>query len=97
MQQMNVSEDMKVKVDFTAADIPASVKMFRPLVFHDGDSFCCVLGPDPQLGIFGCGDSVESAMKDWDDHLREQITHDKRSEVSKFVIDTMETSVEKVW
>jgi hypothetical protein len=97
MRQMNVPEEMKVKIDFSAPGIPSSVKMFRPLVFHDGDAFCCVLGPDPQLGVFGCGETLEKALTDWDGHLKEQISQDRESDVSKYIVDTLEASPEKVW
>lgn len=54
-------------------NLPPSVKMFRPLVFQDSDGVCVVFGPDPQEGIFGCGPTIEEALKDWDDHLKIRI------------------------
>lgn len=53
MIQMNVPDSMKVKIDFENARLPESVKTLRPLFFEDGTGFCCVLGPDPQDGVFG--------------------------------------------
>ncbi len=48
MKQLNVPAEMKVDVDYSDKQIPESAKIFTPLVFKDGDSFCVVLGPDPQ-------------------------------------------------
>jgi hypothetical protein len=92
MQQMNVPEDMKVEIDFNGSQVPASVKTFRPLLFHDGNSFCCVLGPDPQAGIFGCGPTPEDALKDWHMHLIDKIKTPSDDEVSKFIFDTLSKS-----
>ena len=98
MKQLNVPEEMKVTIDFTKPDIPESVKAFRPLLFHDGNAYCCVLGPDPQAGVFGCGETPEKALKDWDVHLKErQLSKDQNDEVARYIKDTLNTSKDKVW
>ena len=98
MKQLNVPEEMKVSIDFTKSDIPESVKAFRPLLFHDGNAYCCVLGPDPQAGVFGCGDTPEQALEDWDVHLKErQLSKDQNDEVARYIKDTLNTSKDKVW
>lgn len=42
----------------------------RPVVFKEGNGYCCLLGPDPQTGVMGCGDTPEAAIADWDARLR---------------------------
>lgn len=86
MKQLEVPDDMKVAIDLNDKKVPDSVKTFQPVLFKDGDSFCCVLGPDPQEGVFGCGDTPIEALKDWDKNLqqRKEVT-DKDDEVAAFI------------
>jgi hypothetical protein len=97
MEQMNVPEEMKVEIDFTDPQIPDSVKTFHPLLFHDGDAFCCVLGPDPVSGILGYGQTSTKALRDWDLRLQHRIKTAADDEVTRFVLDTFNTSVNKIW
>ena len=64
-----------MELDYQANDVPATVKEFKPVVFHDGNAYCCMLGPDPQEGIFGCGESPEEAIKDWANHFDERLAN----------------------
>jgi hypothetical protein len=70
MKQLEVPEEMKADVDISGPDIPASVKQLRPVVFREGNAYCCLLGPDPQAGVFGCGSSAKEALQDWDRNLQ---------------------------
>lgn len=86
MKQLEVPDDIKVTIDLNDKKVPDSVKTFQPVLFKDGNSFCCVLGPDPQEGVFGCGDTPIEALKDWDKNLqqRKEVT-DKDDEVAAFI------------
>src|SRR5678815_3620447 len=93
MEQFNVPEEMKVKVDYSDPTLPAAAKLFKPLVVLDGDSYCCIFGPDPQQGILGCGNSPKEALRDWDKHLRERVRQaDKNDEVLKYIVETLHHS-----
>jgi len=59
-------------VDYNSPQLPESVRQVKPIVYKDGDSFCCVSGPTLQEGIVGCGPTPELAMQDWDEHYKEQ-------------------------
>lgn len=86
MKQLDVPSEMKVQIDFSDNKIPESVKTFQPVLFKDGDSFCCVLGPDPQEGVYGCGNTPIAALKDWDKSLRQRMkATDKNDEVAVFI------------
>jgi hypothetical protein len=85
MQQLNVPEEMRVDIDYSSKDVPESVKTFQPLLYKDGDSYCCVLGPDPQLGIFGCGQTPIQALQDWDKHLKDYHPKDENDEVALYM------------
>lgn len=86
MKQLNVPDEMKVYIDYADNHVPASVKKIQPLLFKDGDAYCCVLGPDPQKEVFGCGKTPIAALKDWDKSLRQRMkTSDKNDEVTAFI------------
>lgn len=53
------------------------------LFLKEGDSYCCILGPDPQTGIVGCADTPEGAVKDWDETL--QIYLEEKGETDPIV------------
>lgn len=59
-------EKERIKFDYTSADIPDSVKNFRPDIYHDEHGFYCILGTDPTDRIIGRGHTVEMALQDWD-------------------------------
>ena len=98
MEQLNVPEEMKIPIDYGDQQIPASVKTFRPLLYQEGESFCCILGPDPQSGIFGCGKTPQEALEDWDVNLSDRIKyHTDDDEIARYIADTLKASVKKVW
>ncbi len=66
MKQANLPEDaVVIKVDYTSDGLPEPVRKFRPVVYQDKDVYCCVLGEDATMGIFGTGDTPEEAITDW--------------------------------
>ncbi|WP_205512819.1 hypothetical protein [Longitalea arenae] len=99
MQQMHVPEEDIITIDFDAGDIPASVREFRPMVFREADRFCCILGPDPEIGIFGSGTSIEEALRDWDNDFKRRIQNlqPAYNEVDQYLQDTLNTTKDKVW
>lgn len=98
MQQFNVPEETKLPIDYEDKSLPASIRRFRPLLYQEGDMIHAVLGPDPQTGISGCGASIEEALKEWDTQLQDRIKYHKGDdEVARYIIDTMNASVKKVW
>lgn len=71
MERMSLEKET-VRIDYTADGIPESVKNFRPTVFRDGDSYCCILGIDKETGVFSCGNSIEEALQEWDRAYQEK-------------------------
>ena len=51
--------------DYSSPLVPESIKLLKPLIRRDGNAFCILHGPAPEAGIFGCGDTPEEAMKDF--------------------------------
>jgi hypothetical protein len=98
MKQMQVPKSMLIDIDYEGKDIPASAKEFRPAVYKDGDSFCVLLGEDPQVGIFGCGETKEAAIKDWDAHFSERIkAHAEGDDLLQYIEDTRKAGKKEVW
>lgn len=65
MKQMKIPFENIVKYEFSGI-----AKALKPTIFKDGDSFCCLLGADPQNGVMGCGPSPKDAVEDWDQNLK---------------------------
>jgi hypothetical protein len=96
MKQMDLPDNMKVKIDFSDQSVPASVKVLKPLLFVDGNSYCCVLGEDPQAGVFGCGVTAHEALQDWDNHLKERIASRENDELTPYIKNTLEKAANEV-
>jgi hypothetical protein len=96
MQQMTVPEEVTVKINPDDKSLPEAVRTLQPLVFKDRDAFCCVLGPNTEEGVFGCGDSAKAALEDWEANMRKRIIyHKKDDEVAGFIIDKLNASIKK--
>jgi len=97
MRQLEVPDELKVAIDMNDKDIPDSAKTFQPVLFKDGDSFCCVLGPDPQEGVVGCGQTPVDALKDWNKNLQERKTvTDKNDEVALYIQRVIDPSANEI-
>jgi len=97
MRQIEVPDELKVAIDMNDKDIPDSAKTFQPVLFKDGDSFCCVLGPDPREGVVGCGQTPVDALKDWDKNLQERKTvTDKNDEVALYIQRVIDPSANEI-
>ena len=93
MKQFDVPAEIRVPFDYSDKELPVSVRIFKPVIFRDADSFCVVFGPNPQAGVFGCGDTPREALTNWDKNLYRRIKqHKKDDEVTSFVINTIASS-----
>ena len=86
MEQFNVPDDKKVSINYSDTDLPASVKIFKPVVFKDGDLFCVILGPDAERGVCGYGDTPKQALMNWDKDLQERLLDYDVDAVVKFIV-----------
>jgi len=73
MEQINIPEALKVEIDFQRPGIPYAAQVLHPLLFKDGDNYCCILGPNLQEGVAGLGKTPEQAIQDWDKNLTQRI------------------------
>jgi hypothetical protein len=92
MEQMQIDEAAKISMDYEHDELPESVKQFKPVLFKEGNAFCVVLGPDPQAGIFGCGDTKEQALQDWNNHFLNEIDNPTEgNETTRYILDNLNT------
>ena len=75
MEQMKSDGLNVVPIDYDDNATPDSVKKTHPLLYKDGDSYNCILGPSAQAGIFGQGSTASEALSDFDKHFQELLEH----------------------
>lgn len=97
-QQMNIDPQYTISLDYNSGDIPESVKKLKPILFHEGDAFCCLLGSDPQEGIFGCGQTEKEALEDWDNKAKERVkAMEPNDTVVQNIVNTLKNEVDGLW
>lgn len=91
MDQMNIPENLQISIDYEDPKLPGTVAIFKPLLWKERESFCCIVGPNPQTGVFGCGETAQEALIDWDKHLQALIDNPRaNNEISEYVTKTMD-------
>jgi hypothetical protein len=53
MIQLTIDPELIVNYDFTAAEVNRTLKNLQPVVYRNGDSYHCLLGPSLEEGILG--------------------------------------------
>lgn len=98
MEQMKMDGLDVVQVDYDNVKYSDEIRTYRPAVYKDGDSFCCLLGPDPQEGIFGCGDSPDDALEDWRNEFHHRLAEAGEDDpIGQEIRDYRSTSKGDVW
>ena len=75
MIQMNTDGLLVVRIDYQAADIPESVHATHPVLYRQGEGYCCLLGPDEARGIIGRGATEKAALNDFDLQFQQRLDH----------------------
>jgi len=98
MEQMIMDQSAIVDIDFTAADVERTLKTLQPVVFRDGEQYCCHLGPDLEQGVIGKGESPEKAIEAWKAALKQRVeTAGEDDELANFIKDALNFSKNDVW
>lgn len=98
MEQMKMDKLEVVPLNYEDAALPADVRELRPAMYVDGDAYCCILGPDPAVGIFGCGYTKDEAVADWQNQLNERISKaPENDEIAQEIIDLKSAGKNEVW
>jgi hypothetical protein len=98
MKQMQIDPEKVVDIDFTTKETNRTLKTLQPIVFKEGESYCCHLGEDHTHGILGCGNSPEEAIKEWEQNLQKRMDHhDENDELAEYVIDSLRITKDDVW
>jgi hypothetical protein len=83
MHQFQQPIEAIVQVPLTGA-----ASILQPVIFKEGNAFCCILGPNAHDGVFGCGKTPQAAVKAWDKDLKKHLaTAAADDEVVKYVQD----------
>jgi hypothetical protein len=86
LEQMKTDGLSVVTINYDDKETPESVKQTHPILYLDGDSYCCLLGPDPEAGIFGCGPTPSQALQDFDTRFQHLLAHPVKGDpVSEFI------------
>lgn len=83
MKQMPVPKEIQVPFNYESSEVSELIKQLRPLIFQDGNEFICIFGPDMETGVFGHGFSIQDALLDWENKLKERLETASADEVSK--------------
>lgn len=62
-----------VILNYERENLPASVRLFKPILIEGEAGYFCFWGPSPKDGVYGCGLSQQEAISDWVDHLKSRI------------------------
>ena len=44
-------------------------ELLKPVIFWDGAQYCCLLGPDDEVGLLATADTPLNALNAWSDVL----------------------------
>jgi hypothetical protein len=81
MKQMQPPPESVITVPLNGA-----AKALKPILFKEGNAFCCLLGPNAQDGVFGCGHTPKQALQDWEERLKDHLaTAGDNDEVVQYV------------
>ncbi|MGN7786368.1 hypothetical protein ACTJIJ_17680 [Niabella sp. 22666] len=90
MTQMIIPMEMQVRLDYERTDWPPLVRELRPIIWEEGTSYCCLLGPDFREGILGYGPTIEEAVADWELNVQERLAHhEPGDEIAAFIEETI--------
>jgi len=90
MTQMIIPLEMQVRLDYERKEWPPLVRELRPIIWEEGPSYCCLLGPDFRDGILGYGPTIEEAVADWERHVQERLAHhEPGDEIAAFIEETL--------
>lgn len=90
MKQMNMGGLTVININYNRRSLPAAVQLFKPVVYKDGEIYCCLLGPDPTVGVFGSGINAKDAMNNWSQHFRKIVTAgNMENEIVKYILEKL--------
>jgi hypothetical protein len=75
-----------ISINYEDLNLPPSFLAFKPILFKNGELYCCLLGPNPHEGIFGFGRSVDSAISFWELEFKKRlISNPKKDQTAQFI------------
>lgn len=74
-ETVDLSNLPQIEMDFSDEGYPEKARKLKPHVFKNVEFYYCIYGPDPQIGIFGRGDTLLESIEDWEYDLEQRIIH----------------------
>ncbi|RZK58980.1 MAG: hypothetical protein EOO91_06555 [Pedobacter sp.] len=70
---LNLENLPTIDIDYSDLGYHAKARKLKPHILKDGETYYAIYGPDPQVGIFGWGDTPLEAIEDWEKDLEQRI------------------------
>ena len=91
MKLFDMPDDEKVFIDYKDNRLPEAAGILQPVVFYDGNAYCCMLGPRPQEAVYGRGETPHIAITNWDRDLQRRLHNPSQSdELTNYVIQKLQ-------
>ncbi len=94
MEQMQIDPENRIDIDYQDWAVTTATKTLQPTVFKKGDAYCCLLGPDHQVGVLGCGDTAFDAITNWEQNLQARVENQPDDEVSRYVKQKLQVDLQ---
>ena len=85
MWVLHLNPDEIIDINYNELILPPSFLAFKPIVFKNNGIYFCLLGPDLVEGIFGFGNTANSAIKLWDLEFKKRLLKPKNDRIAQFV------------
>lgn len=92
IETMKIDPSAVVQPDF---ELPRAADVLQPVLFQESNQYCCLLGPDPQAGVFGCGTTAQEAVNDWEQHLKDRVNNAGKSDkLAGQIVDELNKAIQ---
>lgn len=93
MKQLEIDPQFVVTLDYTSPDLPAAVRQFKPVLYQEDESFCCILGPDKEQAVIGYGATEDEAIKNWVTDFKQRLeSRNENDTVAQYLRDMLSAS-----
>jgi hypothetical protein len=66
-------ENVVIPINYDDEGNSRFIKKLRPVVFRREEDYCCLLGPNLEHGIAGCGVTPDNAIINWEQQIMSRL------------------------
>lgn len=93
MEQLDIPSGLQLPINYQSSDVSGLVRYLRPVLFRKGGGYCCLLGPNTESGILGCGSSPQKAITDWERKIADLLLNaPEADQLVTFIKNALKTS-----